>query len=87
MARQPSAGFSSSTLRMIGQHLVAADVERAEGHRPVAGGIEHGAVKRELLAGARQRGRDHELQFGAEQPDAGGAGLVDMRQVDRRARH
>ena len=26
--------------------------------------------------------RHHELQLGAEQPDAGGAGLVDMRQVD-----
>ena len=39
----------------IGQHLVAADIEGAEGHRPLAGGIEHGAVKRELLAGARQR--------------------------------
>ena len=37
----------------IGQHLVAADIERAEGHRPVAGGVEHRAVERELLADAR----------------------------------
>ena len=39
----------------VGQHLVAADVERAEGHRLLAGGVEHRAVERELLAGARQR--------------------------------
>src|SRR5208282_1851562 len=34
----------------VRQHLVAADIERAEGHRLVAGGIEHGAVERVLLA-------------------------------------
>jgi hypothetical protein len=28
---------------------------------------------------------DHELQFGAEQADAGAAGLLDMRQVDGQA--
>ena len=39
----------------IGQHLVAADIERAEGHRLLAGGVEHRAIERELLAGARQR--------------------------------
>ena len=69
----------------IGQHLVAADVEGAEGHRLVAGGVEHGAVERELLGGARERRRHHELQLGAEQADAGGAGLGDVRQVDREA--
>ena len=69
----------------IGQHLVAADVERAEGHRLVAGGVEHRAVERELLGGAREGRRHHELQLGAEQADAGGAGLLDMRQVDREA--
>ena len=31
------------------------------------------------------RGRDHELQLGAEQADAGGAGLGEMRQVDQQA--
>ena len=69
----------------IGQHLVAADVERAEDHRPVAGGIEHGAVERELLGGTREAGRHHELQFGAEQPDAGRAGLLDVRQIHRKS--
>ncbi len=38
----------------IGQHLVAADIEGAEGYRLVAGCIEHRAVQRELLGGARQ---------------------------------
>ncbi len=66
----------------VGQHLVAADVEGAERHRLVAGRIEHGAVERELLGRAGEGRRHHELQFGAEQPDAGGAGLLDMRQVD-----
>ena len=69
----------------IGQHLVAADVEGAEGHRLVAGGVEHRAIERELLGGARQGRRHHELQLGAEQADAGGAGLLDMRQVDGEA--
>ena len=57
----------------VGQHLVAADIERAERHRLAVGGIEHGAIERVLLAGARKIRRYHELQLGAEQADAGGA--------------
>ncbi len=38
----------------IGQRLVAADVEGAERHRLGAGGIEHRAIERQLLAGAGQ---------------------------------
>lgn len=68
----------------IGQRLVAADVERAEGDGLGAGGIEHGAVQRELVRGARQALADHEL-FGAEQSDAGVVGVVDVRQVDHEA--
>ena len=85
IARQPSAGIFLLDVAHVGQHLVAADVEGAEGHRLVAGGIEHGAVERVLLAGARKIRRHHELQFGAEQADAGGAGIGDMRQVDAQA--
>ena len=66
----------------IGQHLVAADVERAKGDGFIAGGVEHRAVQRVLLAGARKIRRHHELQFGAEEPDARGAGIGDVRQVD-----
>ena len=69
----------------VGQHLVAADVEGAEGHRPAGGRIEHGAVERELLAGARELRGHHELQLGAEQADARGAGFDDVRQVDQEA--
>ena len=50
-----------------------------------AGRVEHSAVERELLAGAGKLRRHHELQLGAEQADAGGAGLCDMRQVDQQA--
>ena len=63
----------------IGQHLVPADVEGAECHRPVAGGIQHGAIERELLGGPGQRRRHHELQLGPKQADPGRAGLLDMR--------
>lgn len=66
----------------IGQCLVAADVEGAEGHGLGACGIQHRAIERELVAGARQALADHELQLGAEQADACAAGVLDMRQVD-----
>ena len=39
----------------VGQGLVAADVEGAKRHRLVAGGVQHRAIERELLARARQR--------------------------------
>ena len=48
-------------------------------------GIEHRAVQRKLIADARHFGRDHELQFGAEQADAAGAGFGEMRQIDQQA--
>jgi hypothetical protein len=67
----------------IGQHLVAADIQRAERHRPLLGRIQHCAIECVLLVDARERGRHHELQFGAEQADALRAGLGDMRQVDQ----
>ena len=70
----------------IGQRLVAADVQRTERHGLCAGRIQHRAIQRELVGRARQALPDHELQFGSEQPDAGAAGIVDMRQVDRKAR-
>ena len=71
----------------IGQRLVATDVEGAECHWLGASGVQHRAIECELVAGARQALADHELQFGAEQADAGAAGIVDMRQIDRRGPH
>ena len=70
----------------IGQRLVAADVERAERHRLRSRGVQHGAIQRQLVRGARQALADHELQLGTKQPDAGAAGVVDMRQVDDETR-
>ena len=69
----------------IGQHLVAADVDGAEGDRLVARRIEHVAVEPLLRLGAREGGRDHELQLGAEEADAGGARFGKLRQVDGEA--
>ena len=57
-------------------------VRKVDGFR--AGGVEHRTIQRQLLADARKGGGDHELQFGAEQADAGGAGLLDMRQIDEK---
>ena len=71
--------------RQVGQHLVAADIERAEGHRPVAGRVQHAAVERGLRIVVGKL-RDHELELGAEEADALGAGLVEMLQVDQQAR-
>ena len=69
----------------IGQHLVAADVDGAEGDRLVARDVEHVAVEPLLRLGAREGGGDHELQLGAEQADAGRARFGELRQVDRQA--
>ncbi len=69
----------------IGQRLVAADIERAEGHRLRSGRVEHGAIERELLFGLGKRSTDHELQFGAEKSDARAGGVFDVRQVDHQA--
>src|ERR1700722_11303868 len=53
----------------VGQKLVAADVECAEGDRPVASGVEDGAVELLLRAGPGKARREHELQFGTEEAD------------------
>src|SRR5690606_42009986 len=54
-----------------GQHLVAADVDGAEGARLAARRVEHVAIEPLLRLGAREGGGDHELKLGAEQADAG----------------
>jgi hypothetical protein len=70
----------------IGQDLVAADVEGAEGDGGGPGRVEHGAVELLLLGRGGHALRDHELDLGAKQPDAGGAGFLQVRQVDEEAR-
>ncbi len=72
-------------LAQIGQHLVAADVEGAEHHRLLPGFRHHRAVHLCLLLEPRQGGRHHELQLGAEQADAVGAGFGKMRHVHQQS--
>ncbi len=69
----------------VGQKLVAADVEGAEGDRPVAGGVEDGAIELLLRAGPGKARGEHELQFGAEEADRLRAGLGEMGHVDKQA--
>ena len=57
-------------LAQIGQHLVAADVERAEYHRLVARDVDDGLIGRELPLQTGKRVGQHKLQFSAEQADA-----------------
>ncbi|GJD71510.1 hypothetical protein MMMDOFMJ_4471 [Methylobacterium gnaphalii] len=71
--------------RHVGQDLVAADVEGADRDRQVASGGKDRLVERLLLGGRRHALRHHELQFGAEQPNALGAGLGEMGEVDQQA--
>jgi hypothetical protein len=86
MARQPERRIFLFDVAHVGQYLVAADIERAKGHRLVVGRIENRSIERVLLARPRKVRRDHELQLSPEQADAGGARVGDMRQVDAQAR-
>ena len=65
----------------IRDHLVAADIEQAEDDRLALAQPDRLAIEDDLLADLGQMARDHELQFGAEQPDALGAGVVQHRQI------
>src|ERR1700729_294754 len=86
----PLAESNSATSVIIGNMMRKARPPPARSSariwpRSRPGGIQHRAVQRELIAGARQALTDHELQFGTKKPDAGAAGVVDMRQVDDQA--
>ena len=72
-------------LTQIGQHLVAADVEGAEDHRPAGCFLDHSAVEIGLFVEPRKGIRQHELQFRAVEPDAVGAAFGEMRHVDQEA--
>ena len=66
----------------VRQYLVATNVEGAEGDRLFSRGIKNGPVECELFARPRQRGRNHELQFGTEKANAHRARVLDVRKID-----
>src|SRR6185437_326487 len=66
----------------IGQYLVAADIERAKRHRPVAGMIEDAAVELGLLVDIGKAVLHHERDLGAVKSDPGRPRLVEIRQID-----
>ena len=65
----------------IGQHLVAADIERTK-HDGRDRRHRGWLYRAGLLLEPRERRRDHELELGAEQADAVRARLIEMRQVE-----
>ena len=68
-------------LAEVREHLVAADIERAEGDGPAVGRVEHLSIEALLLFKARKTRRHHELQLGPEEADAGGAQFLQARHV------
>ena len=69
----------------IGQRLVAADIQRAEGHRLALGLLENAAVEIRLRGDVGIGRAHHERDFGAIKPDAVRARRCQMRQVDQQA--
>src|SRR3546814_957369 len=69
----------------IGQRLVAADVDGAEDHRPVARRVEHVAIEPLLAVARRQGRRDEKLEFGAEEPDAARPGQIERGDIFARS--
>src|SRR5690606_22585606 len=70
----------------IGERLVAADVDSTKDHRLVARRVEDVAVEPRLAVPLRQRGRDEELELGADQAYSVGPGQAEHRQVVAQAR-
>ena len=68
-------------MAQVGNVLVAAEVERADGHLLIRRGFDDGAVGGQLLLLVGHRGMRQEQVFGAIQPDAGGAGGAGRRRV------
>jgi hypothetical protein len=69
----------------IAGNLVAAQIERSKNDRLASGRVQHLLVKGDLIGKPRHVRADHELQLRAEQPDAVGARLVQMRQIEQKA--
>ena len=65
----------------VGQHLVGADVERAEGDALALGGVHHAGVELAEFGALGHVVADEELQLGPEEAHALGAGAVEAGQV------
>ena len=65
----------------IGQHLVSADIERAECHGPAVGNVEHAAVQPGLGIDVGKLRPHHERDLGAIKPNAVSSGLLEMLHV------
>ena len=70
-------------MAQIGQHLVAADIERAEDDRPLAGLLEGAAVEPGLVGDIGKGVARQQRYLGAEEPDTFRAGRRDLRQVEQ----
>jgi len=69
----------------VGQQLVAADVQRAEHHGPIARLVVDALVQLGLRPDVGIGRPRHERNLGAVESDAVGPGLVEMREVDQEA--
>ena len=86
MARQPMRRIVLLAGAEIGQHLVAADIERAEHHRLVAGGVEDRLVERGLLLEPREASPTiMNCSSVRNRPMPSAPDCVEMRQVDQQA--
>ncbi len=73
-------------LAHVGQHLVAADVERAEDDGLACCALDDGAIDLGLPVEPREGRRHHELKLGAEEADTFRARLLELRQIIGQAR-
>ena len=73
-------------LRQIGQHLVAADVERAEEDRTLLRLIEHALVVFGEILDIRESVPHHQRELGAKQANALGAGRRELREIKQQSR-
>ncbi len=72
-------------VRQVGQHLVAADIERAEDDRPALGLFVDAPVKCGLIGDIGKGVARQQRDLGAKQPDPVGAGRAQLGEVEQQA--
>ncbi len=70
-------------MRQIRQHLVAADIERAEHDWPALGLIVGAAIEGGLIGDIGKGVARQERDLGAEQPDPLGAGRAQLGEIEQ----